>query len=269
MPTTPMTADGLRRALCLALPPVQVGVAALPALGLGRSIGVAAAASRTPAEPAGYAFPTMWGVIFLFSLAYGAWQVLPGSRDAVLARRVGWPLAGAFAANVAWMLVAQFSATVGFGLVVIIGTGLGCALVAFLAARGSGEKGGAARWIVYPLTGLLAGWLSAAAFANVSGAARAAGMVPAEGFGATLAAVLVLLAVGGFAGAVAWASRGSGWYVAGVGYALLAVVLANLGLNQLDPLAAATAAAMLALVAAVARARRVPPAAALGTRAAP
>ena len=261
-----MTADTLRRTLCLGLPLAQVVVAAMPALGLGFTMAEATEPSRTPVVPAGYAFPTMWGAIFLLALLHGVWQVLPTNRGAPLAHRVGWPLAGAFAADIGWMMVAQSSGRNGFGLVVIILAALGCAMVAFLAARRSGEKGGAARWIVYPLTGLLAGWLTAAAFANISGAARAAGMVPAEGFGATLAAVLVLLAAGGFAAAVAWASRGSGWYAGGVGYALLAVVLANLGVNQLDLLAAAAAAAMLALVAAVSWGRRGPATAAAGRK---
>ena len=55
-----------------------------------------------------------------------------------------------------------------------------------------------------------------------------------------------------------WAAKGSVWYLGGVGWALVAVVVANLGANQLDVLAALAAAVMLALVVGVAWTRRVP-----------
>ncbi|MFT8244123.1 hypothetical protein [Roseomonas sp. BN140053] len=251
-----MPSHSLRRLLGLILPFLQIGVALLPLVGIGHSVGTMSAASPTPVIPAGYAFPTMWTVLFALSVAYGIWQFLPSRHDDPLAQQVGWPLAGAFAINVLWQAVAQFSARNGFHLVAIILVGLVCALVAFFAARNSAEPGWASRWIVRPLCGLLAGWLTAASFANISGAALAAGAIPASGFGASLAAVLVLLAAGGFAVAVAWAARGDLWYLGGVGWAFLAVVAANLGINRFDLFSALAAAAMLALVGAVTWQRR-------------
>ncbi|UFN50653.1 hypothetical protein LPC08_08575 [Roseomonas sp. OT10] len=251
-----MPSDSLRRLLCLILPVVQIVTAALPYLGIGHSVAVMSASSQTPVIPAGYAFPLMWGLLFLLSLAFGVWQALPAQHADPAAQRVGWPLAGVFAANTLWQLAAQFSRSNGFGLVLVILIALACALAAFFLARRGPVLGGMARWLVYPLTGLMAGWLTAATFANISGAARAAGMIPDGGFGASMAAVLILLAAGGFAAAMAWASRGSRWYLGGVGWALVAVVVANLGANQFDIMAAIVAAAMLALVAAVSWQRR-------------
>jgi hypothetical protein len=251
-----MQQDHLRRLLLLFLPWVQILVALLPALGLGTSMAVVAAASRTPVEPAGYAF-SIWLLIFALSAAYGIWQFLPTNRDSALSRRLGWPLVGAFAANTLWQLVSQLSGTIGFGSVVIILVALACALAALFLARGVVGPGIGPRWIVAPLVGLLAGWLTAAAFANLASAARASGMLPDTGLAPTVAAVVLLLAAGGMAAAAVWLLRGAaGWYAAAVGWAFVGVVLANLGVNQVNIPAALAAAAMLALVLAVTWQRR-------------
>ncbi|MFC0409706.1 hypothetical protein [Roseomonas elaeocarpi] len=252
-----MPIHDLRRWLCLSLPFAQILMGLLPMWGIGTSMAQVSGASQTPVIPAGYAFPVMWGVIFLLSAVYGIWQFLPAADRHPILARVGWPLAGCFALNTLWEAVAQGTGSNGFGLVVVMLLDLGCALTAFLLARRWTEDSGAvARWLVRPLTGLLAGWLTAALFANLSGAARAVGMVPAEGFTATATAVLLLLAAGGFAAGVTWASRGSPWYLGGVGWGLLAVVVANLGVNQVNIVAAIVAALMLALVVGVAWSRR-------------
>lgn len=258
-----------RRALALILPFAQLVPPILPALGIGHGVGTMSAAAPTPAIPAGYAFPVMWTLLFALSLAFGIWQALPAGRREPLLRRVGWPLIGVFAANTLWQLVAIFSARNSFTLFAIIVVGLCCALAAHLLSRegeaeGEGGDGAAAggrarRWLLRPLCGLMAGWLSAAAFANLSGAATAAGMVAAAGFAATLSACLIILAAGGFAGFVLRLSRPRVWYAAGAGWALLAVAAANLGLDRFDLPAAATAAAMMALVTASARPRRPHP----------
>lgn len=254
-----------RRALALILPFAQLVPPILPALGIGHGVGTMSAAAPTPAIPAGYAFPVMWTLLFALSLAFGVWQALPAGQREPLGRRVGWPLIGVFAANTLWQLVAIFSARTSFALFAIIVVGLCCALTAHLLSR-EGEAGDAVaaggrarRWLLRPLCGLMAGWLSAAAFANLSGAATAAGLVAADGFAATLSACLIILAAGGFAGFVLRLSRPRAWYAAGAGWALLAVAAANLGLNRFDLPAAAAAAAMLALVAASARPRRQRP----------
>ena len=247
-----MPQDQLRRLILLILPWVQIGTAFLPALGMGSSMAAVSAASRTPVVPAGYAF-SIWGLIFALAAAYGIWQFLPANRDSALARRTGWPLAGSFAANTLWQTTSQLTGSVGFGLLAIILVSLACALTALFLARNTPEAGVGPRWIVTPLTGLLAGWLTAASFVNLSSAARQAGMLPEHGLGATLAAVVVLLAAGGAAAALAWLlRRDAGWFAGALLWAFLGVVAANLGVNQVNIPAALTAAVMLALVLAVA-----------------
>ncbi|AWV24266.1 MULTISPECIES: hypothetical protein [Roseomonas] len=253
-----MPSEQTRRVLALILPLLQIVVGLLPLVGVGTSMAVVSGSSQTPVVPASYAFPIMWTVLFALSLAYGVWQILPMNHADPLLSRVGWPLVGVFALNTLWEAVAQFSGRNGFFLVAIMLLNVVCALAAFFLARRGVEPSRSGRWLVLPLTGLMAGWLTAACFANISGAARVAGIIPVEGMVATVAAVLLLLAAGGFAAAVVWAAKGSVWYLGGVGWALVAVVVANLGANQLDVLAALTAAVMLALVAGVAWTRRTP-----------
>ncbi|SHK16750.1 hypothetical protein SAMN02745194_04340 [Roseomonas rosea] len=253
-----MPQDHLRRLLCLILPWVQIATAFLPALGFGTSMAAVSAATRTPVVPAGYAF-SIWSVIFLLAAAYGIWQFLPANRDSALARRTGWPLAGSFAANTLWQVTSQLTGSVGFGLLLIILISLACALTALFLARSTPEPGFGPRWIVSPLTGLLAGWLTAASFVNLSSAARQAGILPENGMAATLAAVVILFAAGGAAAALTWLlRRDAGWFAAALLWAFTGVVAANLGVNQVNIPAALTAAVMLALVFAVAWQRRRP-----------
>ncbi|MBP0493623.1 hypothetical protein [Roseomonas indoligenes] len=251
-----MPQDQLRRLLCLILPWVQIATAFLPALGLGTSMAVVSAAARTPVVPAGYAF-SIWSIIFALAAAYGIWQFLPANRDSALARRTGWPLAGAFALNTLWQVTSQLTGSVGFGLFLIILASLACALWALFVARSTPEAGLGARWIVAPLTGLLAGWLTAASFVNLSSAARFANVLPEHGIAATLAAVIILLAAGGAAAALVWLlRRDSTWFAAAILWAFVGVVAANLGVNQVNIPAALAAAVMLALVFAVTWQRR-------------
>jgi len=248
--------DQLRRLLCLILPWAQIVTAFLPALGIGTSMAAVSAASRTPVVPAGYAF-SIWSLIFLLSVAYGIWQFLSANRESALARRTGWPLAGAFAVNTIWQTTAQLTGSVGFGLFAIILLGLACALTALFIARKTPEAGYGPRWIVTPLTGLLAGWLTAASFVNLSTATRYAGILPENGMAATLFSVVILLAAGGAAAAIIWLlQRDATWFAVAVAWAFIAVVVANLGVNQVNIPAALAAAVMLALVIAVAWQRR-------------
>ena len=256
MPTVPQ--DQLRRLLCLLLPWVQIATAFLPALGFGTSMAAVSAASRTPVVPAGYAF-SIWSLIFLLAAAYGIWQFLPANRGSALARLTGWPLAGSFAANTLWQVTSQLTGSVGFGLLLVLLLSLACALTALFLARSTPEPGFGPRWIVTPLTGLLAGWLTAASFVNLSSAARQADILPAHGLASTLAAVVILLAAGGAAAALTWLlRRDGGWFAAALLWAFAAVVAANLGINQVNIPAALAAAVMFALVLAVALQRRRP-----------
>lgn len=225
-------------------------------LGWGRPITDSAAESRTPLTPAGYAF-SIWGVIFALGLAYAVWQALPSRAADPLARRTGWPLAVAFLMNGLWQTWVTFSGRIGAPSVIIILVALSAALLALWTASRATERDGFARWVVLPLTGLLAGWLTAATFVNVASAATLAGILPSAELGATLVAAMFTLAAGGVAAAILTLT-GSPWYAAAVAWALGAVVAANLGINGLNIVQAIVAALMLATIAGLAWARARP-----------
>lgn len=52
--------------------------------------------------PAGYVF-SIWGVIYLGLLAFGIYQVLPGQRDNLRLRRIGYLFVLSSIANIAWL----------------------------------------------------------------------------------------------------------------------------------------------------------------------
>lgn len=235
-----------RWVLNLILPPLLPLAGAIPELtGWGRSIAAVSNAHTTPVTPAGYAF-VIWLPIFALAIAWGVWQALPSARATPLAQRLGWPLAICFALNILWMLLIEFTG-MGWHLVVVILAALAFALAAFLLfVRDPGESG-VGRTIAAPLVGLLAGWVSMASFANVGAAAHATALM-AEGAAGSFTAVLLLLAAGGFATAVVALVRDALWYLLGAGWALVAILLANTGVREVDLAPAIAAGAMLALV---------------------
>ena len=253
---TPATGPGRLRWIVLAAAIWQILTAyGWTAIGWGRSVADSAAEARTPLTPAGYAF-SIWGVIFALSLTYAIWAATPSRAADPLARRVALPLAIAFLMNGLWQTWVELSGRIGGPSVLIILTGTAAALFALWTARDAVSGPDTfARWVVAPLTGLLAGWLTAAAFVNVASTATLSGLLPSAGLGVTLVAAMFTLAAGGVAAAILTAT-GSPWFAGAVGWALAAIVAANLGLNQLNVVEALVAALMLATVAGLAWARR-------------
>lgn len=246
----PTPADRLRIGLGLLLALLQPPAGGFSALtGLGQPIGAMAAASRTAATPAGWAF-AIWTPIFALSVAYCAWQALPANRADPLARRAGWPLAACFGLNVLWMLLAQTTGN-GWHLVAVIAGVAAFAAAAWLGLRARGDgagEGAGTRRLLRPLAGLLAGWVALAAFANVAGAARLGtgpgGTAPAAG----------LVALAGLAtAALAWRGRGDPWFAGAVLWGLLAIAAVN---GARPAVLAAAAGAALAVAAASWAARR-------------
>ena len=249
MAPMPAASPALLRLANLVLPLVQPLAGALaPAFGIGMSNAEMTRLSETPVVPAGYAF-SIWGPIFLAAIAYGVWQALPAQRgDALLARLRG-PLALAFLLNIAWMVTSQLIGN-GWHLVAILAlivAAMGTALLRLPRGRAGPPPRAAARWLVVPLVGLWAGWASAAAFANLSITARWAefgwfGLSPIG------AAMLVILAATGFGAALLRRSGGNPWYAGGLAWALVAIIVANLGPRGLNPPVAIVAGLCLALL---------------------
>ena len=62
------------------------------------------AENRSPVTPAGYAF-SIWGLIYLASLALAYYQARADQRGRELHRRTGWWLVAAFLASTVWVPV--------------------------------------------------------------------------------------------------------------------------------------------------------------------
>jgi hypothetical protein len=229
--------------LLAALLPVAGVMASL--IGIGHPLW-AMPGVRTLVVPAPYAF-SIWGPIFLLALAWGFWQAQPAQRRDPQVARLRGPAAGAFGLMLAWMVAAQLTPN-GWHLLAIMLALLVAALLAFRRAVAVPATTAGRRWIARPLFGLLAGWISAAAVVNLSGAAEA------EGFGwfgaaPSLVAMGLVLLAAWIATAMLRRGRGDLWYAGAVVWALVAVIVANVTGRAPDPAVALVAALGIVMVA--------------------
>lgn len=110
---------------------------------------------------AGYAF-AIWGLIFLWDVAFGLWQLRRRKPDLLGVR--GWAATG-FVLTAVWMPV--FSNQWFLPALAIIWAALVCLIVAAVRAAPPEASAGQRAWAAYPLA-LHAGWLSMAAFLNTA-----------------------------------------------------------------------------------------------------
>jgi hypothetical protein len=173
------TSDRLRQGATLAAALAQAILPSLPALtGWGVQIGQRANdEGPLPVTPAGYAF-AIWGPIFAWCLAHAVWQALPRNGADPVMRKAGWAFTGAMAGNALWALVFQSG-------------GPAWATAMILAAIAAAAITALARLAAFPLPlrrdqvwlfaaplGLLAGWVSVAAFVNLAVALSQGGWLP-------------------------------------------------------------------------------------------
>ncbi len=188
---------------------------------------------NAPVQPAGYAF-SIWGLIYLWLIA-GAGYGLLRRADAPDWAAMRWPLIGSLVIGAAWIPAAQASVPAA---TVMIWAMWALAVLALWRA------GQADRWWQRVPIALYAGWLTAASCV-------ALGLVLA-GYGAmggiASAALCIVLALA-LAVTVQRARPDEPLYAAAVIWALIGVVIANLGDGAL-PIAmlAGLGAALLAAV---------------------
>ncbi len=184
--------------------------------------------------PAGYAF-AIWGPIFLALIGSGIFGVLKRAEDAVWdATRLPLFLCQILGAGwVGLAIIAPLWATV------VIWVMLALALIAYARACKSADL-----WPLRVPLGLLAGWLTAASWVALatSGTGFIEGLSPATSswiglIGALILALAILHRFGGLAYAVA------------VIWALIGIVMANLGLNPAFVAGAAAGAVLIAVYA--------------------
>jgi hypothetical protein len=171
------TPDRLRQGVTVAAALAQAILPSLPALtGWGVQIGQRAnAEGPLPVTPAGYAF-AIWGPIFAWCLAHAVWQALPRNGADALSRRAGWAFAAAMAGNALWALVFQSGGPAWATALILAGiaaaaiTALAQVAAAFPPLRRD------QLWLFAAPLGLLAGWVSIAAFVNLAVALSEAGI---------------------------------------------------------------------------------------------
>jgi len=137
----------------------------------------------------GYAF-SIWGLIFLWDLAFGVWQLVRDpQRDATM-RRVRPLAAAGFALTAAWMPV--FSLRLFWLSLAIIWASFACmASAAVILSRGR-HRSRETSWLAWVPLSLHAGWLSLAAFLHTAQVIVAYRLLPVD---AMLTWSLVLFAL--------------------------------------------------------------------------
>jgi hypothetical protein len=195
--------------------------------GIGKSIQSQSNRFETPVIPSGYAF-AIWGLIFSAALVYSVYQLSPSQKANPLLRKIGFWTAAAFAGNTAWQLVAQLL-TFNWPTVIIIIFVLYCSLKAllnFTEYRSIYKLTNKENNIVGILVGSLAGWVSAATFANLSSVLNQLNIT----FGLSINALslIIITTASLFAGYIIYRFRGNGWYTSAVVWAFVAIFLANI-----------------------------------------
>lgn len=178
---------------------LQILVPVLPQLGIGQPIGDQSDSVRTLITPAGWAF-SIWSALYLGSMVFAVYQLLPRQRDSDFLRAIRWPAAGAFFGNAVWAGYTQLFGLTGISVLIILFT-LACLLAIYRhLARFSRPLGTADRWCVAVPLSALASWLTAASIVNIAAALRFHGVEAGASAPAISAAVI---AVGGIIAAVA------------------------------------------------------------------
>lgn len=183
---------------------------------------------RWPAQPVGWAF-SIWGLIYLALIATAAWGV---ARPAATLgwSRAAWPLGTSLFLGLFWVETAMRSPVLATVMILPMAAG------AIIAMRRLGPD-----WRESAAVGLYAGWLTAAAGVAVSVVLTGYGVLAPRVAALALIGVVLVVAV-----SVA-ASRPGIWsYRAGVIWALIGVIVANLAAG--DWLIAGICAVGVALV---------------------
>lgn len=184
-----------------------------------------------PIQPVPWAF-SIWGLIYLWLIVSTGFGLVMRADDPAW-DRTRWPLIASLVVGAAWIPVANISP---FWATVLIWVMLATAVAALLRAP-SRDRG----WLAMPI-GLYAGWLTAASCVATAVLVTGNGATPVV----PIHAAFLLLALG-IALAVLRARPGSIAYAAGVGWALVGIIVSNLS-PLLWPMVAIAAVGVLLLV---------------------
>lgn len=183
--------------------------------------------------PAGYVF-SIWGLIYIGLIAFAIYQALPGQRENVRLRRIGYLFALSCAANIVWLFLWHYEV---FLLTVPVMLALLLLLIAIylrLDVRRTAVTT-IEKWTVNIPFSVYLGWISIATIANV---ADVLDYLNWNGWGlAPEVWTIIMLIVGVALATVMSVRRGD------IAYALVVVwAFAGIGVKQVDTPTVATAA---------------------------
>ena len=146
---------------------------------------------------AGYGF-SIWGLIFIWDLAFAAWQARARSPDPSVLGSVGQLASAGFALTALWMPV--FSLQIFWAALIIIWAALACTAASAVALSRAPAPSTGQTWFAWAPLSLHAGWLALAAFLNTAQVVVAYRVFDTEqmlpwslGLFAAAAAILLLL----------------------------------------------------------------------------
>jgi hypothetical protein len=187
-----------------------------------------------PIQPAGWAF-AIWGLIYLGLIASALFGVTQRRTDAAWDRARA-PLLGSLVIGTPWLAVAGWNAIVATVMIVVMAA---LAILALLRAPRADRL-----WLQAPIA-LYAGWLTAASWVAIASTAAGYGLVTDS----TGWALIGMAGALGVAGTVLWRNPQAPEYALTVIWALFGIAMAN---GMALPAVTGTAAAGMALLAALA-----------------
>jgi hypothetical protein len=174
-------------------------------------------------EPAGYAF-SIWGLIDVFALGYGVWQLTPDGRaDPVTARIAPYAII-LYVGCALWLAAAQYG-PLWATMPILIGMAA-CASIALVLSTNMAGASTWRYWAVIVPFGLYAGWTVCAMFVNVAEVAPQFGF---NRFGLSVVAyaMLSLAAAPMLAAVIIFLTRGELAFAMTVLWALAAIIVAG------------------------------------------
>ena len=117
--------------------------------------------------PAGYVF-AIWGVIYLFMLAYMVYQALPAHRQDERLRKTGWLFSIANLLNGTWIVLWHFAVwNYTASLIAMLGLLAMLVLIFLRLDIGRTVYTGAMKWCVAVTFSIYLGWITVATIANI------------------------------------------------------------------------------------------------------
>lgn len=237
-----LSSDGLRAGLLILAALAQIAASAAPRLlGWEHDISSRSQSLPTPIVPPGWAF-SIWGLIFLGSLAFAIFAALPAQLSSPLYRKIGWLAIALFTLAAAWELwVPKHSLDAVSAIMIFAQLGLGLTIVFTLA--GAEPLRLWDRVLMQAPLSIFSGWITAAAFVGLGSVLMHYGYSPGMSFYYVMIAAIAAIALW-----TTWSA--GGWlYAAPVLWALGGIIIANSGGGILLTSFAGSAAGLLLLAA--------------------